>query len=197
LNSISERDLPEVTDDFAAGLDMGVKSVLDLRVDLGKRLEAEAAKRVQGDTEVAVLDQLVERNQFAVPQPLIDEEIRALLVRLGFVDPKKMRVDRINVEPFRKQFGDVALKRVRSAILIDRLSEIENLVATEDEIRTSVEERAAEHGISAEDLLKAVREGNRLEQWGLELTREKVMKSLIGRATISYVEKKAEEKAEA
>lgn len=196
LNSISERDLPELNDDFVAGLDMGVKSVLELRVDLGKKLEAEATKRVKGDTEVAVLDQLVERNQFAVPQPLIDEEIRALLVRLGFVDPKKMRVDRINVEPFRKQFGDVALKRVRSAILIDRLSELEKLAATEDEIRASVEERAAEHGISAEDLLAAVREGNRLEQWGLELTREKVMKVLIDRTKVSYVEKKAAEKSE-
>lgn len=190
LNSLAEKVLPELNDDFAASLEMGAKTMLELRVNLAKRLEAESEKETQSEVQAAILDQILEKNPFQVPQALIDNEIRHLLVRGGFLNPERVNVEELNIEPFRDGLGEIAIKRVRSSIVVDRIGEAEKLTASEAEISAAFEETARNSNVSVEEVRRYFSTRERLMSFVLDVTREKVLKFLRDRTKVNFVEKK-------
>lgn len=194
LNSLSEKILPELDDDFAKTLEFGVQSVLELRLDITKRLEQENEKETKNDIQAAILAQLLDSTPFQVPQILVDEEIRQLISRSGIVDPSKTDLSKISVDPFRKELGEAATKRVRTAILVDRIGEVEKLAATEEDIDKSVAEIAEQNGISKEEVKKFFMDKERIVRFVLEITRNKVLDFLRERTTVKYTDKPKAEK---
>ena len=186
LESLSERLLPEVDDAFARSVSEQLGTLLELRLKVRESLEQEYERQARVDAESAVLDQLVAANQFEVPQPLVDDEIRSLLVRMGAVDQRKTDVRQISVEPLRAELQDSALKRVQTAILVDRIGQIENLMATEDELRERVRELASSSQVSEEEVTKFLAKEGRLVNLMLELTRTKVIAFLMKRTSVAY-----------
>lgn len=193
LNGLSERVLPELTDEFAKTLELDVGTVLELRMKVRQSLEEEAENQARVDAEAALLEQLVAENPFEVPQVLIDEEIRALIMRSGLVDPKRTDVRQMAIEPFREGLQEVALKRVRSAILVDRISELEKIKAEEDEVKARIKEIAEENNVPEDEVRKFLAREGRLMNVMLEIGRTKTMKFLHARAKIEYFEQTAEE----
>ena len=190
LNALFEKILPELDDAFVKGLGLGSETVLELRLKVRKELEDERAREAKSDAQAAVLDALVQAHDFKVPQVLIDDEIRALLVRYRIMDAKK--AESADVEPFRKELGEAALKRVKSAILIDRIGEAEKIKAEKDDIEKEIEELAAQSGVSVDEARKYIMNRERLVSFLMEITRNKVIGFLVEHAQIEYVEKAPE-----
>ena len=189
LNGLSERILPEVTDEFAKGLNLGAETVLELRLKVRQELEKELEQQRKGDIQTAILDQLVKANEFKVPQLLVDEELRALIVRSGLMNDAK--VQNTDLEPFRKELGEIALRRVKSSIIIDRIVELEGLKAEKEEIDAQIGELSSRSGVSIEEAKKFLMDQNRLIGFIMEITRSKAIDLLVGRAEVEQVEKKA------
>src|SRR5690606_1013646 len=142
LNSLSERVLPELNDAFVETLNMGVKTVLELRMKIRGQMEEFQAAEAKQDIQAAVLDELLKTNEFAVPQTLIDDEIRSMLMRNGVLDPKQIDVSQLPMDSFREKLGDIALKRVRSAIIVDQIAKNDDLKASDQDIEKALEEIA-------------------------------------------------------
>lgn len=190
LHGLSEKVLPEMTDEFVKSLESGFGTVLELRLDIQKKLEEESAKAKKHKIERATLEELLKRNEFAVPQVLVDDEIRSLLMRSGAADPKKVDIAKISVEPFREKLNDVASHRVRSAILVDRIAEKENIRADEKDIEETIARIAQEAGASVEEIKKYYYDKERIVRFVLEITRNKVLEFLGARAKVKEVEQK-------
>ncbi len=187
LNGISEKVLPELTDDFAASLDIPeVKTVIELRLSISKRLEQEYEKQQQDAIRQAMLEQLLERNPFKIPQVLVDDEIRRMLVRAGVVDPNKTDFEEIDVERYRENLGEAAASRVRTSILVDRIAETENIKADDQDAAKYAEEVAQSVGIPAEEAKKYLLGKERRMGTLLELTRNKVLDFLQQRVAVTY-----------
>jgi len=186
LNAISERVLPPVDDAFAKSLGAGVETLLELRMKIRDSLAEQYKRDAQSEAEAAVLEKLVAKNPFEVPQALIDDEIRSLAVRMGLLDPEKVDVQKLDMQAFREALGEIALKRVRSAILVDRIAEAEKLQAAEDEIEARVKEIASQSEVSEQEVRKFLAQENRLMNLMLEITRNKVMKFLMARTKVEY-----------
>jgi trigger factor len=203
INGISEKILPELDDQFVASLERSAKTVAELKKELNDQLDLENKKSQANDIQVAVLDKLVEANQFDVPQVLIDEEVRALLVRFGMVNPQQVDVNKIDVSHFRAGLGEIAAKRVRGSIIIDRIAEKEKITATPEEFEKWCIDFAAQNSLPADDVKKYFGTKERIAQQMAEIVREKTLESLRDRAKVSFVDKieekpaKSEESAEA
>jgi trigger factor len=193
LNALSEKVLPEVNDDFAKSLDLQVASVLELRMKVRESLQEESERQGKIDAEAALLEKLVEANPFEVPQVLMDEEIRALVARSGLMDPSKANDRNFPIQLFREGLKDVAAKRVKTAILVDRIGEAEKVQANEEEIKARIAEIAEENHVSPEEVRKYLAQEGRMMGLMVEIGRSKVMKFLLERAKIEYFEKPAEE----
>jgi len=193
LNGLSEKVLPEVNDDFAKTLELEVASILELRMKVRESLQEESERQGKIDAEAALLEKLVELNPFEVPQVLMDEEIRALVARSGLMDAKKAGEKNFPIQLFREGLKDVASKRVKTAILVDRIGESEKIQANEEEIKARIAEIAAENRVGEEEVRKYLTSEGRMMGLMVEIGRSKVMKFLLDRAKIEYFEKPAEE----
>lgn len=195
LNALFEKVLPDVNDDFAKSVDPEAGTLLGLRVKIRESLEQENERDARSNAQVAVLDKLLLANEFKVPQVLIDDEIRGMLVRAGLMDAK--RAESTDLEPFRKELGEVALKRIKSAIIVDRIGEKEGIKASEDDITKEIEQLAERSNVPVEEARKYVMNRERVVSFVMELSRNKVLDHLLSKASISYVPAKEEQPAPA
>lgn len=197
LNGLSEKVLPELNDDFAKEVDAEAPTVLALRMKLRTALEEQADSDARSAAQAKILDQLLAMNSFEVPQILIDDEIRNLLVRNGLLDASKVNVTELDVSPFRAEIGGIAEKRVKSAILVDRIGEEEKIEAGEEDFTKALAEMAEEHGLSEENVGRYFEDRSRRSGLMLEITRDRILEFLTDRATISYTAPESEARDEA
>lgn len=191
LNSLSELALPSVDDEFAKGVGLGVETLLELRMKIRERLEQEHVKGKQSDVQSAVLDQLAAQHAFRIPQSLVDDEIRNLLVRGGFLNPEKVDPSRIPVEQFREQLGEVAEKRVRSAIIVDRIAAQESIKPEPQDVESEFQKISDEQHVPLEEVKKFFSSRDRLFPLMVELSRSKVLTFLAERAEAEEVDPEA------
>ncbi len=197
LNGLSERILPELNDAFAQSLNMGVGTVLELRMKIRTELQGFHEREVKKDIQAAVLDQLLEKHDFQVPQILMDDEIRSMLSRNGVLNQKHGDISKLSMEPIREKLNDVAARRVRSAIIVDQIGKNEKLQASDDDINKALDDIAAQNGVTKEDVRKFFLNQERGLGFLLEITRNKVLEFLVSKAAVEYTDPKTEESKEA
>jgi FKBP-type peptidyl-prolyl cis-trans isomerase (trigger factor) len=136
-----------------------------------------------------------------VPQVLVDEEIRGIVARYGFggrnVDPQT-----IDITPFRAQFEEFALNRIRCAIIIDRVGSTEDIKVEEADRDKMIQRIAEQNGSTVEATRKSLLDKSRIMSFLLEVRRTKILEHLMAKTTVQYVdkvedgeEKKGEKKA--
>jgi trigger factor len=146
LDEVEERILPEMDDALANEASGGEhETVADLeraiREDLARQHEAEAEGRLRGQ----LLDALVDANPFTVPRSLVERYLDGMLQAPEDADPEELRKARESVAP-------QAERRIREELLLDRVIEREELVATPEEIDARVAEMAERRGVSPAQL---------------------------------------------
>lgn len=161
LKSVEARTLPEVNDDFAKKT-AKLATVAELRAYLRKDLEAEREQREDEELEVHMLDELVKKTTFdEIPDLLIENEIEHMLDELKEDVERRNMKFRDYLQTMKKDEASLkrdllpnAERRVKTALAIRRIVELEKLFVGKEEIdeeleraRVSVpeEQRSAEH----------------------------------------------------
>jgi trigger factor len=198
LHGIFTKNMPELTDELVKTLGLDVETVDALKGKIQEQLTKQADEDVKNEAQGALLDLLVKENPFKVPQVLVDEEIRGIVARYGFsgrdVDPST-----IDITPFRAQFEEFALNRIRCAIIIDRVGSTEEIKVEEADRDKMIQRIAEQNGSTVEATRKAVLDKSRIMSFLLEVRRTKILEHLMAKTAVQYVDAaKAEqdEKAE-
>lgn len=156
LNGLQEKVLPEVDDDFAASLEKSLKTLLELRLKAREQLEAQVVETQKQELQTAIVDALVAKNEFLVPEALIADETRALLTRVGVLGNNSKPQDSSMIETLALGLRDTALRRVRGAIIVDRVAEMESLRASDQDIEQYLERVSVEYGVPVDEVRKAL-----------------------------------------
>lgn len=188
LKGLKERILPDLDDAFAKSADMQAETLLELRLKVREKLQEEVERESKTNVQVKILDALLEKNAFMVPQSIIDDEIRTMLTRNGLVDPRKMGGESFPVDKFREHLGEAAVRRVRTAIIVDRIAEQEKLAAGDEDLKKSFAEIAERNAVSEDEVKKYFADQRRILGHLLEITRNKVLDFLEARASVKYTE---------
>jgi trigger factor len=198
LHGIFTKNMPELTDELVKTLGLDVETVDALKGKIQEQLTKQADEDVKNEAQGALLDLLVKENPFKVPQVLVDEEIRGIVARYGFsgrdVDPST-----IDITPFRAQFEEFALNRIRCAIIIDRVGSTEEIKVEEADRDKMIQRIAEQNGSTVEATRKALLDKSRIMSFLLEVRRTKILEHLMAKTAVQYVDAaKAEhdEKAE-
>ncbi|MCH4890396.1 trigger factor [Acidaminobacter sp. JC074] len=148
VNSISRKELPELDDEFAK--DVSEFDTLDeYKADL-KRIMVEQAenadKAAQRDKVIEAVSGLVD---IEIPQGMIDMEtdhmLRDFQMQLqysGLQLDKYFELTGTTVEQLRAQMADDALTRVKTNLVIEKVKELENIEATEEDLNAEMEKYA-------------------------------------------------------
>ena len=177
LDSRQQLELPELDAEFAKSLG-DFESVEDLQEKIRADLEKEAVGQAEAFVRGKLLDSVLEANPFTVPISMVDRYVESVLGDPEGVAPEKLAEAKEQISPQ----AEHAVKRI---LAIDRLSEIENLRATEGELDDRIEEIAEKSGETPALIYANLQKSERLEALEREITESKVFDFLKGQSEIT------------
>jgi trigger factor len=142
IQAIKQKNLPELNDEFAK--ELGEFTNLDqVRKQIRDNMEAERKHDAELEAKNKLVTELVKRNDFEVPESLVDRQIDVRLERglralaaqgMKMEDMKKMDLPRLRVGQ-----RDQAVQDVKSSLLLERIAELEKIDVGEDELNHELE----------------------------------------------------------
>ena len=141
VKGIRKKELPELNDAFAQ--DLGdYKSLEELREAVRKSIQREREYNAQQEAKNKLVDQLVEKHQFAVPETFIERQIeiiveqRMRLLALQGVDPRNLKLD---WQKLKETQRERAVHDVKASLILDRIADREAISAMQDEVDREVQ----------------------------------------------------------
>ena len=177
LDSRQHLVLPELDAEFAKSLGEfeGVEDLNEkIRADLEKETEEQAESVVRGK----LLDAILDANPFTVPISMVDRYVESVLGNPEGVPPDKLTEAKEQLSPQ----AEHAVKRI---LAIDRLSEIQELGATKEELDDRIGEIAEKNGDTPARIYASLQKGERLEALEREITERKVFDFLKEQSEIT------------
>jgi trigger factor len=133
INSIKEKEAPELNDDFAKDLDC--ENLEDLKKKVKENLEQSEKERQQEAVYRIIDDYLLEKNVFEVPQCLIKEQEKTVIERLK---SRLYGYSRDYIDNEIKSAQEIIKKdaenSVRLSYIINKIYKVENMQVSEEEI---------------------------------------------------------------
>lgn len=140
LHEIKAKELPELDDEFVKDTSE-FDTVADLKADIKKRLEEAAEKTAQNNFEGAVFDKVIENMEAEIPQVMYDRRVAEMLQDLeqrlapqGISLEMYMQFTNQTIDSIRETYKEQAEKQVKLRLALEKIAEVENLDATEEEI---------------------------------------------------------------
>ncbi len=181
VNGIKLKSLPELNDAFAK--ELGEFTSLDqVRKQIRENMEAEKRHTAEHEAKDQLVAELVKRNDFEVPESLIDRQIdlrlerglRALAAQgMKMEDLKKMDLPRL-----RAGQRDQAITDVKSSLLLERIADLEKIEVADDEVNREVESLAQQSKQSPETVRARLTEDGGLDRIRIRIRSEKTLNFL-------------------
>ena len=182
VESVEERDLPELNDELAAKL--GDFETLDaLREAVAGQLRAAKQRERRLARERALLDEMRQRHPLALPEGIVQQEVEGMLrtyademARRG-IDLEKAELD---WQSLAERERPNAEKRVHARLLLDAAAERQGIEGEEQEFEQVLAQLARAEGRSTGSVRQALDRSGRLSDLRARLRREKLLRRLLG-----------------
>jgi trigger factor len=147
VKGIRRKDLPELNDEFAQ--DLGdYRNMDEVREAIRKSLFAQRQFEAQQEAKNKIVDLLVDRHDFPVPEVFVERQIenrveqslRAMAAE--GIDPRQIKLDWKKVRDSQRE---KALREVKASMLLSRIADREAIGATRDEVDKEVERMARQN----------------------------------------------------
>jgi trigger factor len=176
--SVKKKVRPELNDDFAK--ELGEFATLDeLRKRIRENMEAEKQHGIEHTAKEKLVDELVAKNDFPVPQALVDRQIDTRLERglraLASQGMREQELRKLNFARLREGQKDAAIREVKASLLLDRIAELENIQVTDEELDTEIESAAKQSQQTVESVRARLERDGALERIKDRMRNEKAL----------------------
>ena len=178
VNGIKEKSLPELNDEFAK--ELGEFTSLDqVRKQIRENMQAEKSHTAEREAKDKLVDQLVKRNDFQVPEALVDRQIdlrlerglRALAAQgMKMEDMKKMDLPRL-----RAGQREQAVHDVKSSLLLERIADVEKIAVSDEEVNRAIEALAQQSKQTSEAVRARLTQDGGLDRIRMRIRSEKTL----------------------
>jgi trigger factor len=178
VNGIKQKSLPELNDDFAK--ELGEFTSLDqVRKQIRENMEAERRHNAEREAKDKLVAELVKRNDFEVPESLVDRQIdlrlerglRALAAQgMKMEDLKKMDLPRL-----RAGQRDQAVHDVKSSLLLERIADLEKIEVSDEEMNRELESLAQQSKQTSEAVRARLTQDGGLDRIRMRIRSEKTL----------------------
>jgi trigger factor len=146
IHEVTELELPEVTDKFAAEVGP-FKTVAALREDVIDQLKVEGEDEAKREYEQELLDDIVGKSTAKVPERLVTQQVERLksemsqrLASSGLNMEQYLEAQKQTQEELEKEIRPEAEKRVKLAMVLSEVAKAEQMVVGQDEIEREIEQ---------------------------------------------------------
>jgi trigger factor len=139
--AVKQKALPELNDDFAK--ELGEFTNLDeVRKQIRDSIEADRTHAAEHEAKEKLVAELVKRNDFEVPEALVERQIDLRLERgLRALAAQGMRSEDIKKMDFnRLRAGqrDQALQEVKASLLLEKVADQENIAVPDEDVEREI-----------------------------------------------------------
>ena len=145
VHALKQKSLPELNEEFAKSLGE-FATIDDVQKRIRENIEAERRHHAEHEAKDKLVAELVRRNEFEVPEALVERQIdirlerglRALAAQgLSAEQMKKMDLPRL-----RAGQREQAVQDVKSSLLLEKVADEENIQVSDEEVNQEVESLA-------------------------------------------------------
>ncbi|MFH1701257.1 MAG: trigger factor [Candidatus Zixiibacteriota bacterium] len=186
VKEVKEKILPELNDDFAKRLGLG-ETYLEFKINLRKRMEAERRAELLRKQKRDIVDQVVDKNEFDVPEAMLDSYFKNVIE-----DIKRQNQD-VDEKEIREKYRPIGINTVKWYLLYHRLAVLEKIeVSAEDTekwIKSFAESYRMEFG-KAKEILTQTGKSEEIKDGILE---DKVIEFLLSKTNSGQESKETKE----
>ena len=187
VKAVRQKQLPALDDEFAQQVG-NYKTVQELTQKLRQDMQQAAARQEKELTQQRLLDELLSRHEFPLPEALVQNQIdmrlerrvRALVAQ--GIDPQQVQVDWAKV---RRDQREGAIRDLKLGLLLERIAKVENLQSTEEEVASEIERLAQRSNQTPEAVRARLTKEQGLDRIESAIRSEKVIEFLHSQARIA------------
>lgn len=196
VHEVKEPELPPLDDAFASRVS-SQGTLLELKIDIRKRLDGLAAARGRRAQTAQLVERLLEAYDFPLPEILVQYEVESLLAdskayvaRLGREWSDYLVSTEKTEDQLRAEYRAEAERRVKTTLLIEAIAQAEGIEATTQDIEAEINALAEQYGQPRERILEMLRPN--IETLIGGIVRTKTLDFLLDHANVAPAETKAE-----
>ncbi len=166
LHEIKKTELPELDDDFVKDT-TEFETVDELKADVKKHLEEDANKRADAEVEGKIFDAVIEKLEGEIPQIMFDnkvndmvEDLNQRLAQQGLTLEMYMQFTGLTIESVKETYKEQAEKQVKLRLALEKIAELESIVATEEDIEKEFEAISAAYNMPVETVKQYIQPEN-------------------------------------
>ena len=164
INSLKVKELPEADDDFA--MDVSEFDTLDeYKADIKAKLEKANEDKAKHETEQNVIDAVCANTEIDIPDEMIDSQIDSMIrdmdmqMRYQGIDLNTyMQYTGQTMDTIREQYKPEAEKRVKTTLVLEKVSEVEKIEPTDEDVENEYQKISEENGMKIDDIKKYIKE---------------------------------------
>src|SRR5262249_12026217 len=153
VKAVKQKTLPQLNDEFAKELGE-FASLEEVRKRIREGMEGEKKHAAEREAKDKLVAELVKRNDFEVPEALVENQIDLRLERglraLAAQGMKSEDMKKMDLSRLRAGQREQAVQEVKAALLLDKIAEEEKIEVSDAEIDREVEAVAEQSKQSVE-----------------------------------------------
>ncbi|HYK36304.1 trigger factor [Alloacidobacterium sp.] len=176
VKAIKNKVQPDLTDEFAKELGE-YEGIEDFKQKLKDHLANDKKHRLEGETRDKIVEALIAKYQFPVPESLVQQQVDARLDRgLRALAQQGMRTEdmrKLDFDRLRGAQRDSALNEVKGSLLLDRIADEEKIEVADAEVDRELELLSLQMREPLETLRKRLTDDGGIARIREQIRREK------------------------
>ena len=176
VREVRERILPDLDDDFAKDIGEQFATLKDLRSHLEMEISGRWEQMSQQRERSDLITELIEKNPFELPQSMIENYLKTMKER----SREQQGNNRDTDNELSDQEKEGAIRNLKSYVISEAVRKQYEIVVSDEEFETYLEERAQRLGIKLEEIKKNAR----VDDLRRELEEDRMFSELMKTAEI-------------
>ncbi len=186
--AVKEKKLPELGEEFAKKL--GMESLAKLKENVRKSLEAEVEEQQESDARRQVVEHLLSRVEFELPESLVEQETRSIIYDVVRENSLRGATKEQLEEKKNEIFGFAAKSakdRLRTSFILDAIAAAEKIEVEEAEVDGRIKQMAQRSRTTAARLKAQLAEKGGLGEVEEQILVGKTLDFLVDNAKVEIV----------
>jgi trigger factor len=178
VKELKQKTLPELNDEFAKELG-DFKSMDEVRQRIREGMEQERKRNAEREAKDKLVDELVKRNDFEVPEALVERQVDLRLERgLRALAAQGMRAEdlkKMDLNRLRAGQKEQAAQEVKASLLLEKIADEEHIEVSDEEIDQEVQALATQSKQAPEAIRARLTRDGALDRIRVRIRSEKTL----------------------
>jgi len=186
VKGIKTRSVPELNDDLARELGAEFTTLDELRNRLRENMNAEKAHEAEHRGKDQIVEELVKRNDFPVPETMLDQQIDLRLERglraLAAQGMKTEDMKRMDFGRLRAGQREAAMREVKASLILEQVADEEKIEVSDEEFDRELQTLATQSKQTIDQVRGRLTQDGGLDRIRHRIRNEKTLDSLYRRS---------------